>query len=155
VPPPNRALPGWPVVRAETVAAAPFKMDAFTYVPQHGIFFRMPIPQFGVCVALDTGNDTKQKQAQVAIVYIADDGTVVAVDTMTMRGGRYYDECRSSPGAIKDGIFIYNLRRGEPSTPIARVIVTPLSEEFADGTTWTNPAAPVVGAHDPGSPIPH
>jgi hypothetical protein len=147
VPSPNRALPGWPIVRVEPVAAAPFNVDAFTHVPQHGVFLHSPVPQFGVCVAFDAGNDAKQKQAQVAVVYIADDGTVVAVDNITMHGGRYYSECRSSAGAIKDGTFIYNVRRGAPSTAIARVIVTPLSEEFADGAMWTNPAVPTVGAH--------
>jgi hypothetical protein len=128
-------------------------MNAFTYVTaQAGLSFssfRDTGAAFGVCAAMDAGDSPKEKQAQLAIAYIAAGGTVAAVDTITMHGGRYYGECRSSPGSVKDGTFIYNIRRGAPSTPIANVIVTQLSENFANGTTWTNPAPPVAGAQAP------
>lgn len=150
IPSPSPVLPGWPIVRAENVAGAPFRVrDAFTYVYGQTIAFQESSVQFGVCAALDAADDAKAKQAQVAVAYIAGDGTVAAVDTITMYGAGDYGECRSSPGAVKDGTFVYNIRRGAPSTPIARVIVTQVSEDFADGTKWTSPAAPVVGAQLP------
>lgn len=146
-PVPSPASPGWPTVFFENVASAPFRItDAFTYDAEQSITFHSNIPQFGVCVALDSGVDLKQKQAQVVVAFITADGTVAGVDTIAMHGGRYYGECRASAGSIKDGTFMYRLRRGAPTTPIARVVVTQLSEDFADGTKWTNPAAPVLGA---------
>jgi hypothetical protein len=145
-PSPSPASPGWPIVVAENVASAPFRiMDAFTYDPEQAMTFHRNIPQFGVCVALDAGQVLKEKQAKVVVAFVAGDGTVAGVDTIAMHGGRFYGECRASSGSVKDGTFIYRVRHGATSTPITRVIVTPLSEDFADGTTWTNSAAPLIG----------
>lgn len=162
---------GPPRVTPGTVATSPIEItDAYAFesvvqtgggAPSFGGLLGVlaQIPQTtrsrAVCMTFANRDARDVKNVRVNLAVVDRTGNVGAVETMDSRGpfataaagADSGVNCESIRGKWDADTFMYQ-PRGEGATPFAvgRVVVTPGTVEFVDGTTWTAPNPPAIGA---------
>jgi hypothetical protein len=160
---------GPPRVSAATVTAAPIEItDAFALesVVQTGgspggggllgLIASIPVTSRSrsVCMVFANRDARDVKRVRVNLAVLDRAGMVAAVETMDSRGpfataapdaesGR---NCQGIRGKWDADTFMYEPRGDGTPFAVGRVVITPGVVDFVDGTTWTAPNPPVIGA---------
>jgi hypothetical protein len=106
-----------------------------------------------VCMVFANRDARDVKRVRVNLAVVDRAGMVAAIETMDSKGpfataapaddsGR---NCESIHGKWDADTFMYEPREGTPFA-VGRVVITPGVVDFVDGTTWTAPNPPVIGA---------
>lgn len=173
-PPFVAAVPaGPPVVSFAQVSGAPIEMtDAFateiftqtgggapTFGGLLGVIAAMPVTTRGrtYCMSFANRDAREVKLARVNLAVLDRSGKVIGIDTLDSKGPFAQAAAGQESGVACEGLrgkgegdtFMYQPKDGEP-VAAGRVVVEPAFVEFTDGTTWTAPNAPAIGAALPG-----
>lgn len=158
---------GPPRVTPGTVAASPIEVtDAFAYenVVQTGggasgpgllsVLANIPTTtrSRSICMTFANRDQRDVKNVRVNLAVVGRDGIVGGVETLGSKGpfataapsADSGSNCESIRGKWDGDTFMYQPRDGTPFA-VGRVVVTPGTVEFADGTSWTAPSPPAIG----------
>ena len=168
-PPYAAAVPdGPPRVTSATATAAPIEItDAYGYesVVQTGggpsgggllgLIASVPITtrSRGFCMAFANRDARDVKHVRVNLAVVDRTGTVAGLETLDSKGpfataaanANSGVNCETLRGKWDGDTFMYEPKDGTP-VAVGRVVITPGVVEFVDGTTWTAPNPPVIGA---------
>ncbi|MDB5071984.1 MAG: hypothetical protein JWM87_3095 [Candidatus Eremiobacteraeota bacterium] len=160
---------GPPRVTPGTAAASPIEItDAFAFesvvqtgggAPSFGGLLGVlaQIPQTtrsrSICMTFANRDPRDVKNVRVNLAVVDRTGMVAAVETMDSKGPFATaapstdsgSNCESIRGKWDADTFMYQPREGTPFA-VGRVVVTPGTVEFVDGTSWTAPNPPAIGS---------
>jgi hypothetical protein len=106
-----------------------------------------------LCMAFANRDSRDVKHVRVNLAVIDRAGTVAALETMDSNGPFATAAPRTNSGVNCESIrgrwdadtFVYQPRDGTPF-PVGRILITPGIVDFVDGTSWTAPNPPAIGA---------
>jgi hypothetical protein len=160
---------GPPVVSLAQVSGAPIELtDAFatetftqtgggapTFGGLLGVIAAMPVTTRAraYCMSFANRDARDVKLARVDLVVLDRTGKVAGIETLDSKGpfaqaapGQESGvACEGLRGKLDGDTFMYQPKDGDPIAA-GRVVVTPAVIEFTDGTTWTAPNPPAIGA---------
>lgn len=158
---------GPPVVSFATVNGSPIEVtDAFateTVVRTGGVYngggllgviAAMPVTtrSRSYCMTFANRDPRDVKFVRVNLAVLDRTGKVVGLETLDSKGpfaqattGDSGIACEGIRGKLDADTFMYQPHDGDP-VAVGRIVITPLSVDFADGTSWIAPNPPVLGA---------
>ncbi|HEY4442400.1 MAG TPA: hypothetical protein VGN14_18215 [Candidatus Elarobacter sp.] len=104
------------------------------------------------CMAFANRDPRDVRLVRVNLAILDRAGNVAGVETLDSKGpfGQSTDKnsgiaCEGLRGKLDADTFLYKRPEGDPIA-VGRIVIMPATVEFVDGTTWTAPNPPAIGA---------